>query len=244
MPTPLPAASRTVSFLGRLFYIDTSVHRPRASTEWITKVGYIPYIRHIGRPVTVADVGVGSGVMAISCASECKNLTAVYGTDLYKNALSAASRNARSLQADAKVRLLQGDLFAPLLDQPVDIILANLPFASTAKVASIARETPEQDEPMSGIHGGGTGFELYEKMFGQLKGYQHMDEVAGMWIFCDAEHAAMVEECHQKQFGDFTLMRFEDAHKPHFRHFLFTKIAFRPGPELAQKQASSPAIKS
>jgi isopentenyl-diphosphate Delta-isomerase len=227
---------REISFLDRPFYIDKTVHRPRTSTEFITEHGYIGYINQIGRTVTAADIGVGSGVTAISCALDCPNLSTIYGVDLYNEALAIAARNAATLHAGNKLELLQGDLFAPLLDKPVDVIIANLPFANTAKVAAITEETPTLDEPITGIHGGDTGFELYEKMFDQLKNYEYMDRVLGLWVFCGTEHTKYVAQRHKAQFSDFTLMAFQDKYKPHFSHFLLTRTTFNPGPELIPSQ--------
>ncbi len=227
------SAGREIDFLDRPFYIDETVHRPRTSTEFITRAGYIDYLNQLDRPVVAADIGVGSGVSAISCALGCANVTRMYGVDLYADALAVADRNAKALQADGKVDLLQGDLFEPLLDRPVDVIIANLPFANTAKVEAITAELPISDEPLSGIHGGKTGFELYEKLFKQLEGYRYLDGVLGIWIFCGAEHAEMVRRYHESQFSAFRLMQFDDKFKPHFAHFLLTKVTFIPGMELA-----------
>jgi HemK-like putative methylase len=225
---------REIIFLDRPFYIDETVHRPRMSTEFITEAGYVAYINQLDGPVVAADIGIGCGVTAISCALECPDLTKIYGIDLYDNALMVAKRNMDALQVGGKVDLLQGDLFAPLLDTPVEVIIANLPFAATAKVDAIKIEQPKPEEPMSGIHGGETGFELYEKMFDQLKCYQYIDQVLGMWVFCGAEHIQFVARRHEEQFSDFRLMAFQDEYKPHFLHFLFTRVGFMPGPELAQ----------
>jgi len=235
MPKPEFGNGREIVFLGRRFYIDQSVHRPRASTEFITKSGYIAYINQVGTPITVADVGVGSGVTAISCALECPRLVKVYGTDFYDDALRVAARNSNTLHTTSKVGLLQGDLFTPLLDKPIDVILANLPFASTAKLEAVKREMPKSDEPLTGIHGGETGFELYEKMFDQLRDYQYIDQVRGIWIFCSTEHTNFVKRRHTEQFDGFTLMTFRDKYKPHFSHFLLTRFNFYPSSELIPK---------
>lgn len=235
MPKPEPGKGREIVFLGRRFYIDQSVHRPRASTEFITKSGYIAYINQVGAPITVADVGIGSGVTAISCALECPHLVKVYGTDLYDDAMRIAARNSNALHTNSKVELLQGDLFTPLLDKPIDVILANLPFASTAKLEAVKREVSKPDELPSSIHGGETGFELYEKMFDQLKEYQYIDRVRGIWTFCSTEHTGYVKRRHKEQFDGFTLMVFRDKYKPHFSHFLLTRFNFYPSPELIPK---------
>lgn len=234
MTNPKTSAGREVLFLDRPFYVDETVHRPRTSTEFITHAGYISYLNQIDRPVTAADIGVGSGVTAVSCALECPNLSKIYGIDLYEEALKIASRNVNSLEADSKVELLQGDLFTPLLNRPSDVIIANLPFANAAKVASIETETTTPGEPLSGIYGGETGFELYEKMFDQLQGYKYMDQVMGIWIFCATEHTKFVKRYHDDQFANFRQMTFQDKFKPHFSHFLLTKISFFAGEDLVQ----------
>jgi release factor glutamine methyltransferase len=208
-------------FLARNFYIDNSVHRPRASTEFITGQGYIPYLKQLEKQnLTVADIGIGSGVIAVSCALECPNVEQVYGVDLYQEALRVAARNIETLEADSKVKLLQGDLFEPLMNIPVDVLLLNLPFASQQKISAIAHEMAPLDEPLSGIFGGQTGFELYERLFKQLAEYRYLNSVQGIWIFCAREHLAKLSWYHQQQFSRFKLQVVDDRFKEHFIHCL------------------------
>lgn len=228
MSTPEYASAREIVFLDRPFSIDETVHRPRISTEWITQAGYIAYINQRAQPVTVADIGVGSGVIAISCALECSHIARVYGVDLYGDALRIAARNVDAHKVNDAVNLLQGDLYAPLLNKPVNVILANLPFANTVKIEAIKSESAESAEPLTGIYGGDTGFELYDKLFDQLKDYRYMDGVLGIWVFCGTEHAERMKRRYEDQFAAFTLLAFKDRYKPHFSHFLLTKVAFDP----------------
>jgi HemK-like putative methylase len=222
-----PLYQEDISFLGRNFYIDETVHRPRLSTEAITSLGYISYLNQLsGQSIVAADIGVGSGVIAISCALECPKVNKIYGVDLYEEALRAAANNIKNWQVENRVELLQGDLFSPLLTTQVDVIIANLPFASHSKLDAIKKRTSKLKEPITGIHGGETGFELYERFFFQLKAYKFINNVTGIWVFCGQEHLDKVNQYHQSQFSSFKLMTFEDKYKPHYLHCLFTKFDF------------------
>lgn len=222
-----PLYQEEIRFLDRNFYIDETVHRPRLSTEAITSSGYISYLNQLsGESIVAADIGVGSGVIAISCALECPKINKIYGVDLYEEALKAAAINVKNWQVEDKVALLHGDLFNPLLNKQVDVIIANLPFASNSKLDAIKERAPKLKEPISGIHGGETGFELYERLFSQLKAYKFINNVTGIWVFCGRDHLDKVNQYHQSQFSSYKLMTFEDKYKPHYLHCLFTKFDF------------------
>lgn len=228
-----PNTLSPITFMGRTFYRNSTVHLPRPSTEFICKEGYIPYLQQVGPTgVVAADIGAGSGVITLSSALECTNIDRVYGIDLFAEAITIAKKNARRLGADKKVTLLQGDTFTPLLHTPVDVIIANLPCASDDQIEYITTHSKMKDEPLATIYGGPTGFELYEQLFSQLKDYEYMDRVVGIWLFgCDT-HAPILKRYHAAQFPEFTLMTFADKYKPYFTHGLLTKTAFRPGPVL------------
>ena len=74
----------------------------------------------------------------------------------------------------------------------------------------------------------------HEKMFKQLRGYKFIDQVLGLWLFCATDHLDLVRRYHKEQFKSFQLIVFKDKFKPHFSHYLFTKVNFAPGQELEE----------
>jgi len=211
---------RKVKFLSRNFYIDERAHIPRPSTEFITK-SYIKSINDLVSPnLVVADIGTGSGVLPVSTALECSNIRKIYAIDLFEDALKVAKINRSKYGLANKIAFVKGDLFKPLLEKPVDVILANLPFADAAKMQKLRPEVIKY-EPISGIYGGKTGFELYDKLFRQLDKYQYFNRIRIIWIYCNIEHKQRVEYLHKSLLRDFKLKFVKDKYKPYYLHCYF-----------------------
>ncbi len=217
---PKQYIDKEFTFLGKKFYIDQGAHIPRHSTEFIT-VHYINSINNLSKSdLVVADVGTGTGVLSVSIASQCPNVKKVYAIDLFENALQVASINRSNFNLEDKIELLQGDLFEPLLDKQVDVIIANLPFADDNKMKALRSEVIKY-EPMTGIYGGRTGFELYERLFKQLEKYSYFRYLKGLWIYCNLEHKPRIEYFHRSLFNNFNLNIVEDKYKPYYLHAYF-----------------------
>ena len=77
------------------------------------------------RDAEVLDMGTGSGVCAIAAARHVRRVIAV---DINQTAVLCARLNVLLNQADGKIDVLAGDLFAPLSGRQFDVILFNPPF--------------------------------------------------------------------------------------------------------------------
>jgi release factor glutamine methyltransferase len=111
-------------FWSLLFEVTPAVLIPRPDTELLVERA----LAHLNKdtPATVADLGTGSGAIAIAIASD-RPQARVVATDASNDALAVASRNAGRLQI-GNVNFLQGDWFAPLGEQRFDIIVSNPPY--------------------------------------------------------------------------------------------------------------------
>lgn len=124
---PLAYLVGEAEFRGRVFLVSPEVLIPRPETEVLIDLA-LDRMRRIAHP-TVADLGTGSGIVAISLALECP-AAAVTAVDLSSGALAVARTNAGRL--GARVDFHAGDWFSPLAGQRFDVIVSNPPYVADA----------------------------------------------------------------------------------------------------------------
>lgn len=112
-------------FMGLDFEVTSAVLVPNPDTEILVQRA-VELAREWQRPLRVADVGTGSGCIAIAIAHYAGN-TEVWATDVMDEALEVAARNASRLGVAARVHFERGDLIDPLPGD-FDLICANLPY--------------------------------------------------------------------------------------------------------------------
>ncbi|MDO8569089.1 MAG: peptide chain release factor N(5)-glutamine methyltransferase [Dehalococcoidales bacterium] len=111
-------------FFGLDFHVDGRVLIPRPETELLVeKAISIASARPIS---TIADIGTGSGAIAVSLATRLPKAN-IYATDISEQALEVARCNARRHHVTGSITFIQGDLLDPL-PEAVDLIIANLPY--------------------------------------------------------------------------------------------------------------------
>lgn len=151
-------------FYGRKFIVTPDVLIPRPETEELVLavLSRAPQTKQ----QRVLDIGTGSGAIAITLALEQKNFC-VTATDISKEALQVAQRNAANLQAD--VRFVEGDLLQPFqaTDDTFDIIVSNPPYIPQAERSRLADVVVEH-EPALALFGGEDGLKYYRSIIRQL----------------------------------------------------------------------------
>ncbi|MFB0535475.1 MAG: peptide chain release factor N(5)-glutamine methyltransferase [Anaerolineae bacterium] len=154
-------------FYGLDFYVDRRVLIPRPETELLVEKGL-----EIGQaasfPMTIADVGTGCGAVAISLAVHLPQAI-IYALDAWSEALEVAALNCRRHSVERRIHLLQGDLLVPL-PEPVDLIVANLPYVSGAEWEQLPR-TITAYEPRFALHGGPDGLDVIRSLLAQARSY-------------------------------------------------------------------------
>jgi len=156
-------------FYGIDFYIDCHTFIPRPETELLVeKAVELAYrVSHPGRQITVADVGTGCGAIAISLALALPQAK-IYATDISVSALQVAEINCQRHGVDSRVEFLQGNLLEPL-PQPVDMIVANLPYIKDCEFKDLSPEIIDF-EPMTALGGGKDGLDKIQQMLEQMPG--------------------------------------------------------------------------
>ena len=139
-------------FYGRAFQVGPGVLIPRPETELLVDEALLLLAGH-SRP-RVADIGTGSGCLAITLALECAGAD-LLATDISSDALAIARGNAMSLGAAARVHFRH----TPYLDGVAgqfDLIVTNPPYVAEREAAALAPEVLGH-EPGLALFGGPDG---------------------------------------------------------------------------------------
>ena len=112
-------------FMGLDFVVTPAVLVPNPDTEVLVQRA-VEIVREAKRPMRVADVGTGSGCIAVAIAHYAANVEVV-ASDVSPEALEMARRNVVAHGLDSRIQLVCGDLMGPLAGS-FDLICANLPY--------------------------------------------------------------------------------------------------------------------
>jgi len=146
------------------FRVTSDVLIPRPETEFLV-LTLLDLIKAAGaqRPLAIADIGTGSGIIAITIAKHAPQarLTAV---DISSAALAVARDNAERLGVAERIEFVQGDLFAAIpAGKKFDFIASNPPYISTDEMAALPREVKAY-EPELALAAGPTGMAVIERL--------------------------------------------------------------------------------
>ena len=155
---PLPYLLGKQEFFGLEFEVNPSVLIPRPETEFMVETALSWLAVQSGARKGV-DVGTGSGCIAVSLVSNCPDLQ-MLATDLSKEALGVAARNAQKHNTFDRILFEQVDLLPDTIGK-TDLICANLPYIPTAKLPDV-NSLPW--EPSLALDGGEYGLELIERL--------------------------------------------------------------------------------
>jgi len=150
-------------FYGIDFYVDSSVLIPRPESELLVEKA-LKLAQHQPR-VTIAEIGTGCGAIAISLALNLPQAK-IYATDISAPALKVARANCQKHGVTNRVHLLLGDMLDSL-PQPVDLIVANLPYV---KESELPTQFPVSFEPRLALNGGPDGLGKIRQLCRQLNG--------------------------------------------------------------------------
>lgn len=178
-------------FYGHTFLVGPGCLVPRPETEESVEAALAAVREHpdTKRLVRVADIGTGSGAIGLSIAVHAPN-TKVWCTDVSTEALQWAGKNMRRFGLEDRVVLLTGDLLEPL-DQPIDVLCANLPYVPTLDYEGLPPQIRDR-EPRVAVEGGTTGIEIIERLCDQL--HAHLSEQAAVILEVGAGQMAWVED--------------------------------------------------
>jgi release factor glutamine methyltransferase len=183
-------------FWGLEFEVTPAVLIPRPETEHVMEVALarlgergLKIQMDTGAPretLHVADVGTGSGCLAVALAWEMPHAE-VFATDISAPALEVARRNATRHGASDRIHFVQCDLLTGLKNNDAknvgarhavpasaeresqfDLIVSNPPYIACNDADQLQREVRDH-EPHAALFGGPTGFEMYQRLIDQAR---------------------------------------------------------------------------
>jgi len=187
MPVAYLVGSR--EFYSLSFKVTRDVLIPRPETEFLI-IALLDLVRQSERqnePLVIADVGTGSGVLAV-CAATQLSQAKIWAVDISPEALSVAQHNCRKHGVDEQVQLLESDLMGSVdPQQRFDFIVSNPPYVSESEYAALD-PTVRDFEPRQALLAGPEGTEVIVRLIESAT-----DRLAtGGWILL--EISPMIEE--------------------------------------------------
>ncbi len=176
--TPTQYLTGHQEFWGLDLLVEPGVLIPRPETEhvvetvleWLGGQGAKPSL--VGKPLRLADVGTGSGCLALALAHELPEAE-ILASDISLQALALARRNAECLGLAGRVRFLASNLLDALIPQSgtgplFDAMVSNPPYVRQQDAAMLPREVREH-EPALALFSGENGLELYGLLIEQAQ---------------------------------------------------------------------------
>ena len=157
-------------FWGLDLIVSPAVLIPRPETEHLIET-ILPLARPMRHPV-IADVGTGSGAIALALAKELPNAE-IHAIDISPAALEIAEANAARLQLEfrssnahdpeRRIYFHDTDLFRGLENLAFDFVVSNPPYVGLAEEDTVQLEV-RKFEPRTAVFAGATGLEVIEKL--------------------------------------------------------------------------------
>ena len=151
-------------FFGLDFDITPDVLIPRPETELLVEKA-IAWLQESPVRRTIADIGTGSGVIAVSIAINVPD-TYILATDISRAALQVARKNAKKFRVAEQIDFLECDLLPPHpaslpTESHFDLICANLPYIPTDTLQGLPIY---RREPTLALDGGSDGLALFRRL--------------------------------------------------------------------------------
>jgi len=161
-------------FWGLEFEVSPAVLIPRPETEHVVEVALerlttsgLSSSRRadgIGAPLRIADVGTGSGCIAVALARELPRAN-IFATDISGDALRVAKRNAVRHDVADRIQFVRCDLLEALSPSAprLDLAVSNPPYVALAEADQLPREVRDH-EPSEALFAGPAGTEVYARL--------------------------------------------------------------------------------
>jgi release factor glutamine methyltransferase len=190
---PLQHLLGSWEFYGRRFKTDRRALIPRPETERLAELLLKQLPVDTSPGTHLADVGTGSGVLAVTMALERPGLEVV-ATDLSADSLALARENALAHGVDDRIKWLQIDLLSRV-ETDFDFLVANLPYVPSAEIAKLSREV-RHDPPLA-LDGGEDGLDVIRRFAGEAP--SNLKPGGNVFLEIGISQAGMVVDILEKE---------------------------------------------
>ena len=191
---PLAYLTGEQEFYGLPFTVSPQVLVPRPETELLVdEARAILEARMPPERLRVADVGTGSGCIAVALAVNVPRLSLV-ATEIAPGALRVAKVNAQRHSVAERIRFIRTDLIAALA-RGLDLVCANLPYIPTRALTDLA---VARHEPSQALDGGPDGLDLIRRMLAQARA--RMNPGGALLLEIEESHGRAALELAQRAF--------------------------------------------
>jgi release factor glutamine methyltransferase len=162
---PIQYITGRQEFYGLTLHVTPAVLIPRPETEHLVEA--VLKLLPADKPLKIADIGTGSGAIAIALAVHLPNAE-ITALDISTESLTIAAANAREHHVAGRIKFLQSDLLSGL-DQEAeafDAIVSNPPYIPDSDRAILHPQVRDH-EPATALFAGETGLDIYRRLIPQ-----------------------------------------------------------------------------
>lgn len=189
--TPVAYLVGRREFFSLMFEVTPDVLIPRPETESLVVRAIDLAKTWPGDKVRIADVGTGSGIIAVTMAKRVKNAQ-VTAVDISPAAIEVARRNADKHGVAERIEFMESDLFAAVpADAKFDFVLSNPPYIASADMPTLQPDVRDH-EPHLALNGGANGTEVIERLIPQAA--ERLNPSGWLLMEVGADNALRVEE--------------------------------------------------
>ena len=164
---PIEHITHLKEFMKLNFFVDENVLIPRQDTEILVEE-VIDIAKKI-KAKRILDLCTGSGAIAVSLAKYLDDVE-IIATDISKEALRVAKKNAINNDVEDKITFIESNLFQNITKTKFDIIVSNPPYIQKSVIKTLSKEV--QNEPYIALDGGNDGLDFYRKI--AKNGYEYL----------------------------------------------------------------------